>query len=201
MSKRGWILLATAAPVLALIALLAWASVKSGGTPGGLGVNNEFGQVSINKEAAREFSLELFSETNNEGSTLRPTLNLSELRGKLVVLDFWASWCSPCRQEALDLAQVYREFQGAPVEFVGVDIWDGRRDALDHIARYNVPYPNGFDREGVIAIDYGVRGIPEKIFIDRNGEVIKKFVGPITADMLRETLNQLLASGSGQHQN
>ena len=201
MSKRGWILLATAAPVLALIALLAWASVKSGGTPGGLGVNNEFGQVSINKEAAREFSLELFSETNNEGPTLRPTLNLSELRGKLVVLDFWASWCSPCRQEALDLAQVYREFQGAPVEFVGVDIWDGRRDALDHIARYNVPYPNGFDREGVIAIDYGVRGIPEKIFIDRNGETVKKFVGPITAETLRETLNQLLASGSGQHQN
>ena len=193
--------MATAAPVLALIALLAWASVKSGGTPGGLGVNNEFGQVSINKEAAREFSLELFSETNNEGPTLRPTLNLSELRGKLVVLDFWASWCSPCRQEALDLAQVYREFQGAPVEFVGVDIWDGRRDALDHIARYNVPYPNGFDREGVIAIDYGVRGIPEKIFIDRNGETVKKFVGPITAETLRETLNQLLASGSGQHQN
>ena len=122
---------------------------------------------------------------------------MADLRGKLVVLDFWASWCPPCRQEALDLAQVYREFQGAPVEFVGVDIWDGRRDALDHIARYNVPYPNGFDREGVIAIDYGVRGIPEKIFIDRNGDTVKKFVGPITADILRETINQLLASGNG----
>ena len=201
MTKRWWILLGTAVPVLALIAILAWASVKSGGNPGGLGVNNEFGQVSVKQEAAREFSLELFGDANIERTTLKPTLNLSELRGKLVVLDFWASWCAPCRQEALGLAQVYREFQDAPVEFVGVDIWDGRRDALDHIARFNVPYPNGFDGEGVIAIDYGVRGIPEKIFIDGNGEVIKKFVGPITAETLRETLNQMLAVGSGQRQN
>ena len=200
MSKRGWILLGTATPVLALIAVLAWGSVKSGGNPGGLGVNKEFGQVSVKEETAREFSLELFldlvNETNLEATTLQPTLTLSELQGKLVMLDFWASWCPPCREEAPDLAQVYREFRDAPVEFVGVDIWDTRQGALNHIARYDVPYPNGFDREGVIAIDYGVRGIPEKIFIDGNGEKIKKFVGPITAETLRETINQLLASGS-----
>ena len=201
MSKRKWILLGTSVPVLALIALLAWASVKSGGNPGGLGVNNEFGQVSIKKQDARGFSLELLNRTNPGGTELRPTLSLADLRGKLVVLDFWASWCLPCQQEAPDLAQVYLEFQGAPVEFVGVDIWDNRSGALNHIERYKVPYPNGFDGDGVIAIDYGVRGIPEKIFIDRNGETVKKFVGPITADILRETLNQLLASDSSQGQN
>ena len=200
MSKRGWILLGTAVPIMALIAVLAWASVESGGNPGGLGVNNEFGQVSIKQEEAREFTLELFGDPNIEGSTLRPTLNLSELRGKLVVIDFWASWCPPCRQEAADLAQVYREFEGAPVEFVGVDIWDGRQDALAHIAHFDVPYPNGFDHEGIIAIDYGIRGIPEKIFVDGNGETIKKFVGPITAETLRKTINQLLTADSNQQQ-
>ena len=201
MSKRGWILLGTAIPVLALISLLAWASVKSGGNPGGLGVNDEFGQVDIDQQTARDFSLELFNGANLEGTNEGQTLNLGELRGKLVMLDFWASWCPPCRHEAPDLAQVYLEFQGAPVEFVGVDIWDNRSGALNHIERYNVPYPNGFDGEGIIAIDYGVRGIPEKIFIDSDGEIIKKFVGPITADTLRDTLNQLLASNNNQPQN
>ena len=187
--------------MLSLIAVLAWASVKSGGNPGGLGVNNEFGQVSIKKESARGFSLELFNGSNSDGADQRPTLNLADLRGKVVLLDFWASWCLPCQQEAPDLAQVYREFQGEPVEFVGVDIWDSRQGALRHLDRYQVPYPNGFDSEGIIAIDYGVRGIPEKVFIGRNGETVKKFVGPITAEILRETLNELLTSGTTQGQN
>ena len=195
LNKRGWIAVGFAVPAMALIALLAWASVESGSTPGGLGVNNDFGQVPVAQEAAREFSLELLN-----GTTSGATLDVADLRGKVVLLDFWASWCPPCRQEAPDLAQVYREFQGASVEFVGIDIWDGRQDALDHLSRYDVPYPNGIDSKGIIAIDYGVRGIPEKIFIDSNGVTIKKFVGPITADSLREILTQILAtSGSGDN--
>ena len=183
MNKRGWILLGTAIPVSALIALLAWASVKSGSNPGGLAVNNEFGQVSVDAEMARGFSLELL-----DGNTL----TLSELRGKVVMLDFWASWCPPCRQEAPALAQVYREFQGQPVEFIGIDIWDRPSDAVEYVDLFDVPYPNSIDSQGIVAIDYGVKGIPEKIFIDPNGVIIKKFVGPINTGTLRETLEGLL---------
>lgn len=153
-------------------------------------MNTEFGQVSIEERSAREFSLELLN-----GTTSGATLDLANLRGKVVLLDFWASWCPPCRQEAPDLAEVYREFQGAAVDFVGIDIWDGRQDALDHLDRYDVPYPNGIDSEGLIAIDYGVRGIPEKIFINQDGVIVKKFVGPINAEVLRQTLTQMLAAG------
>jgi cytochrome c biogenesis protein CcmG/thiol:disulfide interchange protein DsbE len=184
LSKRGWILLGTAVPVLVLLALLVWASVKSGGNPGGFGVNTKFGEVRIQQRPASDFSLELL-----DGRTIK----LSELRGKVVMLDFWASWCPPCRQEAPDLAAVYREYAGQPVEFIGIDIWDRPEDAVEHVKRYGVPYPNGVDRKGAITIDYGVRGIPEKFFVDRDGVLVKKFVGPMPRDTLKAILDDLLA--------
>ena len=187
MSKRGWILLGTVIPILAFIALLAWASFKSGGNPGGLGVNNDFGQVKVEVEAARDFTLELLNDPLPDD-----TVNLAQLRGKVVMLDFWASWCGPCRIEAPALTQVYQEYHGDDVEFIGIDIWDGRLDAMGHIERFGVLYPNGIDSKGTIAIDYGVKGIPEKIFIGRDGVVAKKFVGPISAQALRSVLDELL---------
>ena len=187
MSKRGWILLGTALPVMALLSLLGWAVVRSGGNPGSLGVNSVFGRVNVEAKPASDFNLELL----NGG-----TLTLSDLRGKVVLVDFWASWCPPCRQEAQTLAQVYREYADQPVEFIGVDIWDRREDALAYINNYNVPYPNGIDEKGTILINYGVTGIPEKFLIDQNGILRQKLVGPTRADTLRETLDELLASNT-----
>lgn len=179
--------MSTAIPVIALLSLLGWAVVRSGGNPGGLGVNSVFGRVSVPAEPASDFTLELL-----DGGTLK----LSDLRGKVVLVDFWASWCPPCRQEAQTLAQVYQEYSGQPVEFVGVDIWDRREDALEYISDYNIPYPNGIDEEGTILINYGVTGIPEKFIIDQNGILRQKLVGPTSADTLREVLDELLASNT-----
>ena len=188
MSKRGWILLGSAVPVFTLIAVLSWASVKSGGNPGGVAVNSEFGQVGVDPQSAHQFTVELLDGRR---------LALSDLRGKVVLLDFWASWCPPCRQEAAVLAEVYREYGGEAVEFLGINIWDRRQDALDFVGQYAVPYPNAVDNEGIIAINYGVRGIPEKFVIDRAGVVVKKFVGPMRADTLRAILDEAL-KGAGQ---
>ncbi len=187
MSRRGWILLASGLPLLALFALLAWASVRSGGNPGGFGVNAEFGQVEVSEDQADDFSLELMSGE---------TLTLADLRGKAVMVDFWSSWCPPCRQEAHVLAEVYLEYESLPVEFVGVDIWDVPAAAQEHIDRYNVPYPNGLDADGIIAINYGVTGLPEKFFISPEGMVVKKFVGPMSPSKLRGILNEMLGSSS-----
>ena len=184
MSKRGWIMLGSALPVVALLALLGWASVKSGGNPGSLGVNQEFGQVDVAAGSAVEFSLTLYDGR---------VVTLSDLRGRVVMVDFWASWCTPCRQEAPILAEVYREYADQPVEFVGVNIWDRADDAANYLEAFGVPYPNGEDQSGTVAIDYGVRGIPEKFFIDREGVLRQKFVGPMHAEALRDAINALLA--------
>ena len=184
MTKRGLIVLGGGVPLLALIALLAWASISTGGNPGGLATNSDLLEFDIDPEAAREFEFELF-----EGGTLK----LSDLRGKVVMVDFWASWCPPCRVEAPALARVYAEYQGQPVEFVGVDVWDNVGDAEVFLQQEGQVYPTGYDADGSIAINYGVRGIPEKYFIDGDGVLVKKLSGPLTEATLRETINELLA--------
>ena len=177
-------MLGSAIPVLAFFALLGWAAAKSGGNPGGFGVNSELNDVRVSQKPASGFSLELLNGGN---------LALSDLRGQVVMVDFWSSWCPPCRLEAPVLEEVYQEYGGLPLEFVGIDVWDRLADAEEFVSRYGVTYPNGVDRRGAIAIDYGVRGIPEKFFIGPDGVLMKKFVGPMDRDTLRRILNDLLA--------
>lgn len=98
------------------------------------------------------------------------------------------------------LSQVYLEYTGQPVEFVGVNIWDRPQDALDYLEAFNTTYPNGIDSTGSIAVDYGVRGIPEKFFIDQHGVIRQKFVGPMHAAALREAIDTLLLEGTTPNQ-
>ena len=212
MNRRGWILLGVGLPILAFLSILVWASLQTRGTPGGMGINTDFGVVEIEPKPARDFSLELMagmdSVGNGDGSSeissgeegiSGGSVSLSEMRGKVVLVDFWASWCPPCRQEAAALEEVYREYAGPEVEFIGVNIWDLEDNAHTYVKDFGLTYPSGVDTDGVIAIDYGVRGIPEKFFIGRDGGIRQKFVGPMSADTLRQTLDRLLAEeGTGR---
>ena len=176
-------MLAFGVSLATFLALLLWGSLSFDGA-GGLGVNTEFGEVEPNARIPHSFDFRLV-----DGQEWR----LSNHTGRVVVVDFWASWCGPCRDEAATLAEVYLEYQDRPVEFIGVNIWDHENSALEHLEQYSVPYPNGIDEKGVIAVEYGVRGIPEKFFIAPNGEVRRKYVGPMPPEVLREALDDLLS--------
>ena len=179
-------LIGVAVPVAGLLGLMAWALIQSGGNPGGLGIRDVFGEVDIIEGTAPLLSLPLL----NGG-----TINLEELRGKVVMVDFWSSWCPPCIEEAPALAATYPQYADREVEFVGVAIWDAERDVRRFVERFGVTYPNSIDAQGKVAIDYGVRGIPEKFFIDRDGLLVRKFVGPVTDSKLRAVLDELLGEG------
>ena len=184
MNRRGAILGSVLVVLCAFFSLLAWALVRTGGIPGGMGINSVFGEVEIEAAPAPEFSMELFG-----GGSVK----LGDLSGKVVMIDFWSSWCPPCREEALVLAEVYKEYDDMEIEFVGVNIWDTEEDAREYIFLSDIGYPSGMDIDGKILMDYGVTGIPEKFFINKKGMLVRRFVGPSTYEGLRGTLNQMLS--------
>ena len=183
--RRSLVIAAVAIPVLAFLAILAWASVTSGPARGGLAVNNSIVELDAGGETAPDFTLALIGGGE---------VDSQELRGQVVMVDFWASWCPPCREEAPVLAQVYAEYRDRGVEFVGVNLWDNAGDADVFLQQQGHEYPNGVDVDGKIAISYGVRGIPEKFFIDQDGRIVRKFSGPMNLDRLRLILESMLAS-------
>ena len=134
---------------------------------------------------ARDFTLTTFS-----GEPVR----LSDLRGKHVMVDFWSSWCPPCREEAPALAAAYDRYRTQGVEFVGVAVWDIEDEAARFAEESGAAYPAGVDTKGVIAVDYGLTGIPEKYFIDPDGRIVRKYVGPMTGDVLDRVLQELLTA-------
>lgn len=172
--------------VVALLGLLAYGLFGRGQVAGGaLGVNSTFGAVAVRTRPAPDIALPLFT-----GETFR----LSQVRGDVVVLDFWASWCVPCREEAPVLERAWQRYRGQGVRFVGVNtLGDAPATAREFLARYGVSYANGQDPKGAIAVEFGVTGIPEKFFIDRDGQVVRKFIGPMPEAALVAVLEELLS--------
>ena len=117
---------------------------------------------------------------------------LSDYYGSPIVLNFWASWCAPCRDEAISLEKTWNKYGGLGVKFVGVDLQDNEPDALSYIKEFGISYPNGRDEDGKITIDYGIVGMPVTFFVDRNGLVVDRWVGAISEKTLMESIELIL---------
>jgi cytochrome c biogenesis protein CcmG/thiol:disulfide interchange protein DsbE len=128
--------------------------------------------------------------------TLRPAgggepIALEALRGRPVVLNFWATWCVPCFEEHGVLTRTARAL-GSQVQFLGV-IYEDQEEAVQaFLERRGSSYPSLMDEDGKTAIAYGVYGVPETYFIDANGRVVDKFVGPLNDGALGAELRRIM---------
>jgi cytochrome c biogenesis protein CcmG/thiol:disulfide interchange protein DsbE len=107
------------------------------------------------------------------------TISLADLEGKGVVLNFWASWCDPCREEAALLEATWRREQDNGIVFIGLDYLDQEPAAKAYLAEYGISYPNGPDLQSQAARRYGIKGVPETFFISPEGQITEIVIGPI----------------------
>jgi cytochrome c biogenesis protein CcmG/thiol:disulfide interchange protein DsbE len=127
-------------------------------------------------EAAPDFTLTTFPGYDYEGAS---QVTLSDLKGKIVVINFWASWCKPCEQEANDLEEAWRLYQPeGEVVFLGVDYVDTEPEALGYLEKFDITFANGADLGTRISQAFRIKGVPETYFIDRDGVIHYIQVGP-----------------------
>jgi len=156
--------------VVGLIALLSWGVVRGANGPRDSGI-------------APDFSL-----TSFDGQTI----TLSQLRGQVVVINFWASWCQPCRQEAPYLERTWRKYKDKGVTFIGVNWVDTQKEAIAYLAEFKITYFNGVDVGTRIAQAYRIQGIPETFFVDKTGRLRGVHIGPLAAPQLDNKIDELL---------
>lgn len=117
-------------------------------------------------------------------------VTLAELKGHPVVLNFWASWCGPCRMEHPVLEWGAREF-GSQAVFMGIVFEDTEDNARTFLQEMGASFPQLIDPKSRISVDYGVSGVPETYFIDANGIIMGKHVGPIDPQTLSNRIREL----------
>jgi cytochrome c biogenesis protein CcmG, thiol:disulfide interchange protein DsbE len=138
-----------------------------------------------------DFTLPLFSGYEYEDKS---EVNLSDFQGKVVVLNFWASWCKPCEQEAAELEEAWQFYQPrGDVIFLGADYVDTEPEARSYLRKFSISYPNGPDMGTKISQMFRIRGVPETYFIDQSGVLYYVKVGPfISINEIKSIIDQKL---------
>ena len=163
--------------LIAVFAALGWGLANRSPATGRSGITR------VGKPAP-EFAMTTFDGARFE---------LAEHLGRPIVINFWASWCVPCRSEASTLEGAWRASRGLGVLFVGVDTDDSEESAREFVREFGITYPNGLDPDGEITVDYGVVGLPVTFFVGRDGTIERRWVGEISGPQLARWLDDLVS--------
>ena len=192
-AKRRLVVLAAAAlagTALAVVLLTGWASDWTGG--GNSGVTEVAGSTSaVLYSAGHQPLAPDFTATTLTGSRL----NFSSYRGKVVVVNFWGSWCAPCRAEAPTLAVTAQQYQSAGVAFLGVDVRDTPASALAFAREYGITYPSVSDPGSQVTLDFtsvvAIAGTPTTVVVNRSGHIAGAVFGTATQQELADILTKV----------
>ena len=184
--RPAWWAAAAAVVVLAVVmgvfaAFGPQLSVRSSGTHLGTTTVNGFNR--LHGKPAPPFSVSSLRDPQAD-------ISLSSFPGRPLVLNFWASWCLPCRKEMPAIEAVARE-TGTSVSFIGIDTNDTKSSALSFSAQTGVTYPVGFDPSAKVASSYGIFGLPTTFFVSRDGRLLGRQVGAMTAVQLKALIAQV----------
>lgn len=167
--------------VLCVVALIGW------------GLLNNSGTRPLAGDPAPDFTLHFYDGYEWQESNNPQDVQLSDMRGRVVVINFWASWCPPCHDEAADLERLWQTYKDDGVIFLGVAYIDTEPNALGFLEQYNISYPNGPDLQSLITDAYLVRQVPETFVVDQEGQVAFVEPGPIVVERLTAVLDELTA--------
>ncbi len=173
---------AAGALVLFVVVILVVATLRgSGSTRIGLTVHSDLGILDVSRGMAPNIEV-----TDLNGVPV----SLSAMRGKVVMVEFWSSWCVECQREAPVIADAYAKWRDKGVEFIGIAIWDNEQSTRSFVERFRLTYPVAV-HEGTLSAQYGVTGLPEKFFVDGDGRIVKRVIGALTAEDLDNLLTEL----------
>lgn len=172
-----WTMILLWLAILALLAVLAWGLINTNATRPEVGQN------------APDFELEFFNGYEWEGM---PMAGLSDMSGRPVVLNFWASWCVECRYEADLLEQTWQKYKDEGVVFLGVAYVDTEPKSLAYMEEFGVTYPHAPDLGTEVSKTYEITGVPETFFIDKNGVIRHVQIGPMNQQLMDTLIPQLL---------
>jgi len=180
-STNPWTRIAVWGIIIIILAFLGWGLLRRGESRPEVG------------DKAPDFTLQLFDGYYNEFDAGKVTL--SDLKGRVVVINFWASWCVECRVEARDLEETWQAYRDQGVVFIGVDFDDTEVKAIEYLEQFGITYPNGLDGRGQITENrYHITGVPETFVVDPSGQIASVKIGPYQPEELQNTLDRLLAA-------
>jgi len=178
-----FLLITTAIIILSFFILIVSSTISSDGKQGRPGLNEVSGEVELNHNEFIQISgKDIFGKEISE----------QDFSEEIIMIDFWASWCPPCIQEAEVLSDASKYWKDKNVRFIGLALWDNENSVKKFVEKHDFKYDIALDKDGKYAISYGVKALPEKFFINNQGKIIKKYIGPIDKNSLDKIFEELL---------